>query len=51
MSSEQENPKRSVVDVEVLLERFEEFVDRASDGNAFVITKEGRSIAKLVLLH
>jgi prevent-host-death family protein len=40
-----------VVDVARLEEQFEEFVDRASEGNQIVITKEGKPIAKLVPLH
>ena len=51
MSTQQENSGPLVVDVGQLEERFEEFVDRASEGNEIVITKEDKPIAKLVPLH
>lgn len=51
MNSQEENSRTLVVDVGQLEERFEEFVDRASEGNEIVITKEEKPIAKLVPLH
>lgn len=51
MDDEQENSGPLVVDIGQLEERFEELVDRASEGNEIVITKEDTPIAKLVPLH
>jgi prevent-host-death family protein len=37
-----------LVDVDTLFEKFEELVDRASQGNEFVIARDNEPIAKLV---
>ena len=51
MENEQQNSGSLVVSIAQLEERFEEFVDRASEGNEIVITKEDTPIAKLVPLR
>jgi len=51
MGKEEGASELLTVDVGRLEERFEEFVDRASEGNEIVITIEDRPIAKLVPLR
>lgn len=51
MGDETEDSGSLVVNIAQLEQRFEELVDRASEGNEIVITKEDTPIAKLVPLH